>query len=208
MSVAESRSRRGAETRAQLIDTAKRVFVERGYHATSLAHVTEAAGFTTGAIYAHFAGKDDLFLAVYEEFARERAAEVAEELAGVPGDFASQARAAADHWTARHAEHPEFTILTLEFAVHALRRPDLRAALAERHAIVRRASALALERHAAATETSLPISAGQIATALRELGVGLSLAQLIDPEAVPAGLYGDFVESYVRTLFPEETPDA
>ncbi len=49
------------ETRNRILDTAERVFVEKGVSNTSLAQVAEAAGVTRGAIYWHFRNKADLF---------------------------------------------------------------------------------------------------------------------------------------------------
>lgn len=43
-----------------LLDAAFLVFAERGYRATRLEEVAEAAGMTKGAIYYHFEGKEDL----------------------------------------------------------------------------------------------------------------------------------------------------
>lgn len=42
------------------MDTAFRVFAERGYQATRLEEVAQAAGLTKGAIYYYFDGKEDL----------------------------------------------------------------------------------------------------------------------------------------------------
>ncbi len=49
------------ETRNMILDTAERVFSERGVSRTSLADIAKAAGFTRGAIYWHFQDKADLF---------------------------------------------------------------------------------------------------------------------------------------------------
>lgn len=54
------------ETRNRLLDTAERVFNERGVSRTSLAEIAEAAGVTRGAIYWHFKNKLDLFNAMME----------------------------------------------------------------------------------------------------------------------------------------------
>ncbi|MEK6594133.1 MAG: TetR family transcriptional regulator [Pseudomonadota bacterium] len=48
-------------TRSALLDTAERVFSERGVSHTSLADIARAAGVTRGAIYWHFKDKADLF---------------------------------------------------------------------------------------------------------------------------------------------------
>jgi TetR/AcrR family acrAB operon transcriptional repressor len=49
------------ETRNAILDTAERVFSERGVSHTSLADIAAAAGVTRGAIYWHFKNKADLF---------------------------------------------------------------------------------------------------------------------------------------------------
>ncbi|KUO13943.1 TetR/AcrR family transcriptional regulator [Streptomyces sp. DSM 15324] len=50
----------------ELLRAARTLFAERGYHATSLDAVVEAAHLTKGALYHHFSGKQHLFRAVYE----------------------------------------------------------------------------------------------------------------------------------------------
>ena len=49
------------KTRKNILDTAERVFSERGVSRTSLADIAAAAGVTRGAIYWHFRDKADLF---------------------------------------------------------------------------------------------------------------------------------------------------
>ena len=53
-------------TRQRLIAEARRLFRERGYAATSLEQIAEAAGVTKGAIYGHFSSKEDLLLSAIE----------------------------------------------------------------------------------------------------------------------------------------------
>jgi AcrR family transcriptional regulator len=55
------------ETRARIIDAAHRIFVERGYHATSMRDISTRAGVTVGAIYNHFATKEDIWVGVLRE---------------------------------------------------------------------------------------------------------------------------------------------
>jgi AcrR family transcriptional regulator len=55
-----------AMTRERLIGEARRLFRERGYAATSLEQIAEAADVTKGAIYGHFASKEDLLLSAIE----------------------------------------------------------------------------------------------------------------------------------------------
>jgi AcrR family transcriptional regulator len=53
-------------TRSALVTAARRLFAEQGYHASPAEQVVGRAAVTSGALYHHFAGKRDLFRAVFE----------------------------------------------------------------------------------------------------------------------------------------------
>jgi AcrR family transcriptional regulator len=52
------------ETRASIVEAAYQVFMEGGYHGASMRDVSRRAGLTVGAIYNHFATKEELWVAV------------------------------------------------------------------------------------------------------------------------------------------------
>jgi AcrR family transcriptional regulator len=58
-------------TRRALLDSAAAAFEERGYAEASLDEIARGARLTKGALYYHFAGKQDLFRAVFEEVEAE-----------------------------------------------------------------------------------------------------------------------------------------
>jgi AcrR family transcriptional regulator len=64
-------------TRSALLASARRLFTERGYAATSTNEIVERAGVTRGALYHHFPAKYDLFRAVFEQLEAELADQVA-----------------------------------------------------------------------------------------------------------------------------------
>jgi AcrR family transcriptional regulator len=83
MAVKTLRERQAAATRQLLVSTARELFTERGYQATSVEEIIQRAGVARGALYHHFSGKDALFRAVYDEVQAETAsAVVAAALAG------------------------------------------------------------------------------------------------------------------------------
>jgi AcrR family transcriptional regulator len=53
--------------RKQIIDGARRVFIEMGFDAASMNDVTRAAGVSKGTIYVYFSSKEELFEALIEE---------------------------------------------------------------------------------------------------------------------------------------------
>jgi AcrR family transcriptional regulator len=63
---ARTQRERSDATTAELLDVARRLLAADGYTATSLDDVVRGAGVTKGALYHHFSGKRELFLAVYE----------------------------------------------------------------------------------------------------------------------------------------------
>jgi AcrR family transcriptional regulator len=193
------REERKEETRAELIAAAARVFARSGFHGASLEAIAREAGYTTGAVYWHFTGKDDLFLAVFEAYTTTRVHEYAAVQRGVDdGDLPP--RAWADQWMRRLHDEPELLVLILEFTVHAWRNPPLRQAFADRMAAGRLAVARILEDEATRAGFELPMPAEALGTAVRELGTGLGLAKLIDPDGIPDRLFGDVVELVVRLV--------
>src|SRR6185437_598018 len=65
-----TRERRIEHTRSLLLDAAEDVFAEKGFTAATLDDIANSAGYTKGAIYKHFATKEDLFLAVSDRYWR------------------------------------------------------------------------------------------------------------------------------------------
>jgi AcrR family transcriptional regulator len=58
---------KSAETRARIANTAYLLFLERGYHATAMRDIARRAEVTVGAIYNHFATKEDIWIEVLKE---------------------------------------------------------------------------------------------------------------------------------------------
>ena len=62
-----AKTTRAEATRRALLASARALFGEKGYAATSVDEVVRDAGVTKGALYHHFKDKDQLFRAVVEE---------------------------------------------------------------------------------------------------------------------------------------------
>ncbi|QEO15261.1 TetR/AcrR family transcriptional regulator [Agromyces intestinalis] len=68
--------------RDEIIDAAVHCFAERGYSRTSMADVIAASGLSAGAIYGHFAGKQELFVATAARVLEARMLELDERRGG------------------------------------------------------------------------------------------------------------------------------
>ncbi len=177
-----TRAQSQARTRAVLIATAKRLFLEDGYQATTLDKVAKAAGFTKGAVYSNFRTKDELCLAVLDEIHGERAAEVA---AIIAAPTAAQRLKRMTEWAERVVGEPNWTRLELEFGVHARRDEHLRAELARRLDDIVGMVGAALR---ATDDLDTPMPQAEAAVAVLALGVGLGLFRSIDPGIPIAGM--------------------
>lgn len=62
----EAPTERGRRRREQIIDAATGLFDAQGFHATSIDEIGAAAGITGPGLYRHFAGKDEILLAVFD----------------------------------------------------------------------------------------------------------------------------------------------
>ena len=67
-----------AVRRAELIDCAQRLFLEKGYERTTINDVIAATSLSKGAFYHHFRAKEDLLEAIAARFARQALERVAD----------------------------------------------------------------------------------------------------------------------------------
>ncbi|MGI5130915.1 TetR/AcrR family transcriptional regulator [Pseudonocardia sp. CA-107938] len=168
-----------SDVRRRLLEAASVVFLEAGYADARLSDVARVAGLTKGAVYSNFDSKLDLFA----EVVRGRTTELAERAMAAIASGEPTARALA---TQLVTEAP-WSLLLTEFAVHALRHPELSSAYAQ----VRRAQRDALTAAFAASAATDPVFAARIGGRPEHAAVlvlaavsGLALDRNADPEAV------------------------
>lgn len=109
-----------ANSRAALIEAALEEFSTKGYEAATVAGIAQRAGVTTGALYAHFAGKLDLLLATV---GLTPAAEVVDEIVGMVARPWSEASRLMSHGLATPPDRG--TRLLLDVIVVARRDPHV-----------------------------------------------------------------------------------
>jgi AcrR family transcriptional regulator len=182
-----------AQTRARLVETAQRLWLETGYNATSLLQVAEAAGYTKGAVYSNFATKHELGLAVLEAVQQERVDSLVAAFEGAP--TLDERIEAFAHWAETHIGDVGWTALEVEFATSTRHLDDVRAALAERRRLTTDLLAGLLQGQADELGVPLPASADAVATHLLSLGIGLGVQRAFD-----SSLGIDVLVEQVRSL--------
>jgi AcrR family transcriptional regulator len=105
-------TRKGAATRAFLLQIAAEEFSERGYSETTMAQLIARSGLTKGAFYFHFSSKEQLALAVIEEKQRQWIDSVVQAISAEPGAF-GQLRAVASALVKVHRDPSAFSVSRL-----------------------------------------------------------------------------------------------
>jgi len=178
--MARRAARRAPEiSRGEILDAALECFTARGYHETSVDDIAARAGLSKGAIYWHFAGKRELFLALIDR-------------AGEPGMTLASAIADAPDW--RAALHELFTRVPqlveegmplLKLALDVIRLgaqdPDIRVRAEHKQAVWNAAVQAQLARGVAAGRVQ-PAAAEEVTLVIGATISGLMLQKLMRPE--------------------------
>ena len=187
-----TRKQRQELTREELVAAAARVFARRGYHRATVEEIAAEAGFSTGAVYSNFEGKEELFMAIADRQVEARVAEI-EAVAAAAEGTADVGAEAADQFRAFLEADPDWPLLFYEFWSLSVRNPALQGALALRRDAIRDALAETLERVAARAGFELRFPAPALATAIAASLNGLAFERAADPDSVPDEVFAEFV---------------
>ncbi|HEY2718911.1 MAG TPA: TetR/AcrR family transcriptional regulator [Solirubrobacteraceae bacterium] len=185
-----TREQSKANTRERLLAAARSAFAESGFHGASVEEIASRAGFSTGALYSNFDGKEDLFLVLMERAIDEHAAEIARAVAERP-TVSERAAGGARQWMAMIEREPELLLLFMEFWAYGVRDASVRPKVAERFAQVRRLLTRLIEDAVREFDLQLALPAEQLAIAVDALADGIARQRLTDPSAVPDELMGN-----------------
>ena len=178
----------GRHAREELLTAALHVFARRGYGEAGVDEIAAEAGYSKGALYWHFSGKEDLLTALLEEHIDAPAREMVALLQSAPPDRDMSVEAARA-FARRLREQREAVLLDREYWSLAIRDPELRARYIARQADLRRALARALQARMHHLGTpDLPIGAEQVARIVMSIISGLAIDELVEPGSVDPDL--------------------
>jgi AcrR family transcriptional regulator len=186
-------SARRAQTRQRLLEAATEVVAESGFHAATVDRIAERAGFSVGALYSNFAGKDELLFAVFDRhlaWFEQRLEAVA---------TAADAASAISAWVGTLSAEPEQFHVFIEFWAYAVRKPKVRRQFAKRMDQMRADVATTIERQrAGVADTESPLSPELTALLALAIGRGLALEKLVRPGAVPDAQVADLLAAFLN----------
>jgi AcrR family transcriptional regulator len=188
-SEAETRKQKQERTRAELIAAAGRVFARRGYHGASVEEVAAEAGYSTGAVYSNFKGKEELFLALNDHELENRLEDycaVVEALDSPQGAEETASGRFGDFFR----DDPDWPLVFFEFWAYGARNERLREEFVKQREAEVKIIATAVERQTAAAGVQLPLPADKIAVGIGALINGLAFERTLDPDSVPDELFG------------------
>jgi len=197
-----TRAEQRERTRDALLDAAGRVFVERGFAGASVEAIAAEAGYTRGAFYSNFAGKEELFVELLQRRAFDQYRAIARESGARPGRMPAREigeRAAA---VQAHGGSQWLFRLWLEVLAHAGRDDGTRALAAEFWRETRAMGTEQIARAYAEAGREPPVAPREIASAMIALDVGLALQRYVDPEQVPLDAYGDLYDLLFGAVEP------
>jgi AcrR family transcriptional regulator len=184
-----TREQSKANTRERLLSAARTVFARGGFHGASVEEIASEAGFSTGALYSNFEGKEDLFLALMDREIEGHAREISDAVRA-QASMTERATGGARQWMTMIEREPELLLLFMEFWAYGVRDAQVRPKVAERFAQMRQVLTRLIADGVREFELELEIPAEQLAVAIDALADGIARQKLADPDVVPDDLMG------------------
>ena len=178
---------RAARQRARILDAAERCFIERGFHAASMAHIAATADMSPGLIYRYFSAKTEIVRAIVERHLETDGCPAMRRLNNRE-DFCNETLQMLERW--RRRDDPSMNAaLMLELTTEAARDPEIARIVRDKDQAVSGDLTLAVQR--AAREGGVRLSAAAAymrAVVLQCVVEGLACRVVRDPSLSAKGL--------------------
>ena len=178
----QTQEERKAETRARLLAAAADLFAGHGIDAVSVDAVAEAAGRTSGAVYAHFGSKQGLLLALLDSWKDSLLTVLLAEVAVTQSPH-GQLAAVWDNVASGDGSGRR-SILEQELWLRAARDGEVADVIRSRNRDARRFSARLLDGWAAAFGVEPAAESEDLAVLVKGLLIGLAMQRRLEPGTV------------------------
>ena len=175
-------------TRNLLLSAAEQIFARVGYEKAQLEEIAESAGFSKGALYAHFKSKEELFLALYKAKTVSYQAKLRHALGSAP--TREKKIAAFRSFYINMSKEKDWSLIILEVKLFIRRHPEVRERLRQ------------IDEHAGDTiEGALTRLFGNSARAAGEALGGIISALVLEADLEPDVLSERKMKSMLGTIF-------
>ncbi|WP_259415835.1 TetR/AcrR family transcriptional regulator [Bacillus toyonensis] len=195
---------RKKETRQLLLESAIEVFAQLGFHGASVDKIAEYAGFSKGAVYAHFNSKEELFLAILEKQMRlhvHNIHQIIEEqhslsqFIGILDEYSLSSRQKNRTWS----------MLNMEFLLYAMREESVRHKWSNMITKSVEQISKAIEKlMSKENENESTLSANEMAWTILSLENGMALCYYISEEHMPLNLFGKALQNLLLSPRQED----
>ncbi len=194
-----TRQRRVEHTRNLLLNAAEELFARKGLGGASLEDIADSAGYTRGAIYAHFGSKEEMFLAVIER----RRQQFLDGFADIVSSFERLSDLNIDELSKRwrdlmSGDAEQAAALGYEMTLFLVRNPDARERVAAQRRETVRWLAEYITDGAKRLGGTLDMPAMTLARVILATNEGVTLNSHVDG----VDLYGPFMQLIVSSIRP------
>ncbi|MEJ0098846.1 MAG: TetR/AcrR family transcriptional regulator [Pseudomonadota bacterium] len=164
-------------TRAQLLEAARAVIREKGFHAVSMDEVARRAGMSRGAIYGNFTNREDLIFGVVESLWQQVTPRL------VPGaSLRAQLRIIGEAVAAAAVQRRPMAVGAASFQVFALSHPRMRRRIARENQRIYTHIATELVKFIPADQLTMPVE--RFVRVTHALSDGLMFGHFMTPELI------------------------
>jgi AcrR family transcriptional regulator len=186
--MSRTQGERKAETRSRLLDAAAELFAAQGVDAVSVDAVAEAAGRTSGAVYAHFGSKQGLLLALLDAWKDSVLTVLLAEVAVTDSPAGQLGAVWANLSDTSDRDSARWPLLEHELWLRAARDPEVADVIRARNAEALRYSARRIDGWTTAVDARPAARPEELAVLVKALLTGLAMQKRLDPDSVPDDL--------------------
>jgi AcrR family transcriptional regulator len=186
------------QTHERLLAAGRIVLTKRGFLAATVEEIAAEAGYTRGAVYKHFGGKEGLWLAVMDAQA-EAHLDLLDKALAEASDQHGLVRALTPVEFADNDEAARWTIAAAEFMAAVAGQPETAAAVIAAQRQHEEKIVAVLDRHCHRLRLRPALPLPQVVVLLGALGGTLTLRRGMDPLVDVATI----VAGVLTVLFPE-----
>lgn len=194
---------RKKETRQLLLESAVEIFAKLGFHGASVDKIAENAGFSKGAVYAHFHSKEELFLAILEQQMKLHVDNI-HQVIEQQHSFSHFIETMDEYFLSVRQENRTWNMLNMEFLLYAMREETVRHKWSNMIIESVEKISKAIEKLMSKENYESTLTPNEMAWTILSLENGIAVLYYISEDRMPHNLYGNALQ---HMLLPTRQED-